>query len=430
MNELHPIIYEGLEETIYYEKLPNGLEVYIHPKKDFHKTVATFTTKYGSIDNKFSPEGKDYSVQFPDGIAHFLEHKMFECEKWDAFHKFAEQGAFVNAFTSFTRTAYTLSATSRIKENLTTLLDFVQEPYFTDETVEKEKGIIEQEIKMYDDNPDWRARFGVLDNLYKSHPVKIDLAGTISSIQQITKEDLYTCYNTFYHPSNMLLFVIGPVVPEEILRLVRSNQEQKEFPETKKIRRFFPEEGAAVNKSSSVIKLLVPIPKVFIGYKESFPIKQGQEILKYELSLNVLLELMFGIGSEAYEKMYENGYVDNSFNFEYTHEKNFGFSIIGGNSHSPEDVIKIISETIEKFKKDSINKDDAERVINKEIGAFLSAINSPQFIANQFTRYRFNDLDLFDVLPILESLTASDLEDVLHVHFSSDSRTTLIVKDK
>lgn len=243
---MRPIIYEKLEETIYHEKLVNGLEVYILPKKGFHKTVATFTTKYGSVDNK--PLGKDGSTPFPDGLAHFLEHKMFDCEKFDVFHTFAKQGAFVNAFTSFTRTAYTLSATSNINENLITLLDFVQEPYFTDETVEKEKGIIEQEIKMYNDNPDWCARFGILENLYKSHPVKMDLTGTISSINQITKEDLYSCHNTFYHPSNMLFFVIGPVAPEEVIRLIRNNQEQKKFPEPEEIQRIFPEKDVKVNR--------------------------------------------------------------------------------------------------------------------------------------------------------------------------------------
>src|SRR5699024_7697655 len=174
-----------------------------------------------SVDKKFMGPERDRPTQVPDGIAHFLEHQMFESEKGDVFHTFAKQGAFINAFTNSTRTAYTLSATSDINKNLITLLNFVQEAYFTDETIEKEKEIIEQEIKMYEDNPDWRARFGILENMYKQHPVNIDIVETISSINQITKEDLYTCYNTFYHTKNMLLFVIGPVVPEELIRVIR-----------------------------------------------------------------------------------------------------------------------------------------------------------------------------------------------------------------
>ncbi|MDG0876203.1 insulinase family protein [Paenibacillus thiaminolyticus] len=424
---MESMVYKRVQETIYYEKLTNGLEVFILPKKGFHKTFATFTTKYGSVDNKFSTPGNNCVTQVPDGIAHFLEHKMFESEKFDVFHTFAKQGAFVNAFTSFTRTAYTFSATSNINNNLITLLDFVQEPYFTDENVEKEKGIIEQEIKMYQDSPDWRARFGILENMYKSHPVKIDIAGTITSINQITKEDLFTCYNTFYHPNNMLLFVIGPVVPEEVIRLIRSNQNQKTFREPTEIHRIYPEEEAKVNRRSSILKMPVETPKVLIGFKESNPKRQGQDMLKYELSLNVLLELMFGNSSEAYEKMYNNGYLDETFTFDYTNEQGFGFSVIGGNSQEPEKLINIVDETIVGFKKKSIKKEDVQRVIKKEMGNFLRAINSPQFIANQFTRYRFNKMDLFEILPTLENLIEKELEEVLHQHFSDISRTTLIV---
>ncbi len=422
------VTYKKLGEKIYHEKLPNDLDVFILPKKSFHKAVVTFTTKFGSVDKKFMCPERDRPTQVPDGIAHFLEHQMFESEKGDVFHTFAKQGAFINAFTNSTRTAYTLSATSDINKNLITLLNFVQEAYFTDETIEKEKGIIEQEIKMYEDNPDWRARFGILENMYKHHPVNIDIVGTISSINQITKEDLYTCYNTFYHPKNMLLFVIGPVVPEELIRVIRKNQEQKTFQGTGEIQRIFPDEDAKVNRKEKFMKLPVPTPKVFIGYKEPNPMRQGPELLKYELSLNVLLELMFGNSSEAYEKMYENGYIDESFTFDCTYEKGFGFSVISGDSPEPEKIINIVNETITDFKEKSIKKEDAQRVIKKEIGSFLRSINSPQFIANQFTRYHFNKMNLFDVLPTLENLTEKDLEEVLHLYFSDGSRTTLIVK--
>lgn len=425
---MEAIQYNTLEETIYFEKLNNGLEVYILPKKDFHKTAAALTVKFGSVDKKFVLSGED-SITLPDGLAHFLEHKMFDCKDWNVFDRFARLGVNVNAFTSFTRTAYTISAASSVHESLETLLDFVQEPYFTDEAVEKEKGIIEQEIKMYDDNPGWRAQFGVLDNLYTSHPVKIDLAGTAASIRSITKEDLYTCYQTFYHPSNMLLFVVGPVSPEETMELIRQNQEHKNFPQKVEASCIFADEDRGVNRSSSVMRMPVPIPQVLVGYKETNTLRRGRELLKYELAVNVLLELMFGISSEAYNTMYNLGYVDSSFHFEYTSEKNFGFTIIGGNSCEPEKVISCINETIQRFKTESIPEEDAERVIKKEIGRFLSSINSLQFIANQFTRYRSNDTDLFDVLPALEQLTQSDLEDVLHLHFSDESKTTLIVKD-
>ncbi|WP_145614081.1 EF-P 5-aminopentanol modification-associated protein YfmH, partial [Bacillus licheniformis] len=223
------IEFEQLKETLYYEKMPGGLDVYVLPKEGFNKTYAVFTTKYGSIDNQFVPLGKDEMVRVPDGIAHFLEHKLFEKEDGDVFQQFSRQGASANAFTSFTRTAYLFSSTSNVEENLETLVDFVQDPYFTEKTVEKEKGIIGQEINMYDDNPDWRLFFGLIENMYQEHPVRIDIAGTIESISHITKDLLYECYETFYHPSNMLLFVVGPVDPEAIIRQVRENQQKKPY---------------------------------------------------------------------------------------------------------------------------------------------------------------------------------------------------------
>ena len=196
-------VYETLQETLFYEKMDNGLDVYILPKKGFHKTYATFTTNYGSVDNQFVPLGKTEMKRVPDGIAHFLEHKLFEKEDGDVFQQFSKQGASANAFTTFTRTAYLFSSTDNVEKNLETLMDFVQTPYFSDKTVEKEKGIIGQEIRMYDDNPDWRVYFGAIESMYHHHPVKIDIAGTIESIAEITKELLYECYETFYHPSKI-----------------------------------------------------------------------------------------------------------------------------------------------------------------------------------------------------------------------------------
>lgn len=223
MEQIH---YDRLQETIYHEVMDNGLQVYVLPKPTFKKTYATFATKYGSVDNHFHVAGGEETT-VPDGIAHFLEHKMFEEPEGDIFATFASNGASANAFTSFDQTVYLFSATENIETNLSTLVDFVQRPYFTDENVEKEKGIIGQEINMYADNPDWRVYFGLIEAMYSKHPVRIDIAGTVESISTITKETLYTCYNAFYHPSNMLLFVVGGVDPEKVFSLIRANQKVK-----------------------------------------------------------------------------------------------------------------------------------------------------------------------------------------------------------
>ena len=252
---MQTIEFQQLDETLYYKQLENGLDVYILPKKGFSKTFVTFTTKYGSIDRTFVPIGEEEPITVPDGIAHFLEHKMFEKEEGDVFQKFSEVGAQANAFTSFTRTAYLFSSTNHLYKSTETLLDFVQQPYFTEETVNKEKGIIGQEITMYDDQPDWRLYFGAIENMYHNHPVKIDIAGTIESIDKITAEHLYTCYNTFYHPSNMLLFVIGAVDPTEMMAFIEGNQKKKEFPEPTSLSRIFDEEPVEVAIKERELKM-------------------------------------------------------------------------------------------------------------------------------------------------------------------------------
>ncbi len=425
---MKPVQFSQLEETLYHEQLDNGLNVYILPKKGFNKTYATFTTKYGSIDKHFTPLGKQDPIEVPDGIAHFLEHKMFEDEEGDVFQDFSKQGASANAFTSFTRTAYLFSSTSNVEKNLETLLNFVQHPYFTEESVEKEKGIINQEITMYDDNPDWRVYFGVIENMFKTHPVKIDIAGTIESISHITKDLLYTCYETFYHPSNMLFFVVGPVDPETIMKQIRENQAKKEFAKPTLIQRFFDEEPESVAKEKNIITMPVQTPKCLVGFKEKGATRQGEELLKRELSITILLDMMFGQSSDQYQDLYDEGLIDDSFSFDHSSEEGFGFTIIGGDTKHPDKLAERIKEMVESFKQTNLSEERVKRAVKKKIGSFLRSLNSPEYIANQFTRYQFNDMNLFDVVPVLESLTAEHLQEVLEDHFQFDRFTVCQVK--
>ncbi len=409
-----PIRFEQLQESLYYEKMANGLNVYVLPKKGFNKTYATFTTKYGSIDNTFVPLNKDEMIQVPDGIAHFLEHKLFEKEDGDVFQQFSKQGASANAFTSFTRTAYLFSSTSQVEKNLETLIDFVQEPYFSEKTVEKEKGIIGQEINMYDDNPDWRLYFGLIQNLFHHHPVRIDIAGTIDSIAKITKDSLYECYHTFYHPSNMLLFVVGAVDPEKILQQVRENQQKKDFTAQSEIRRDFPSEPEGVFREIEKLKMNVQSSKCLVGLKAKSPNRTGTDLLKYELSMNILLDMLFSKSSMNHEDLYKEGLIDDTFSYDYTEESGFGFAMIGGDTENPDRLAEKIKEILFKAKNEGVDFTTFEATKKKKIGAFLRAINSPEYIANQFTRYAFNEMNLFDVVPTLESLSEEDMTTVLN----------------
>lgn len=408
---MEKIKFDQLQEEILHETMANGLEVYIIPKKGFNKSFATFTTKYGSIDNHFVPLDKDDYTKVPDGIAHFLEHKLFEKEDGDVFQQFSKQGASANAFTSFTRTAYLFSSTSEFELNLKTLIDFVQDPYFSEKTVEKEKGIIGQEINMYEDNPDWRLYFGTIQNMYHHHPVKIDIAGTIDSIAGITKDMLYECYHTFYHPSNMLLFIVGEVNGEEIMDGIRSNQESKDYQPQPEVKRQFEEEPSEVAVKKSQLKMNVQTPKVMLGIKARHVNLQGKELLKTELSANILLEMLFGKSSSIHESLYSAGLIDQSFSYDYTQEQGFGFALLGGDTLHPDELSEKMTDLLLQAKTGTgLDEKSLERIIKKKIGSFLRSLNSPEYIANQFTRYAFNDMNLFDVVPILEQINFDDIK--------------------
>lgn len=425
---METIEFQQLDETLYYKQLKNGLDVYILPKKGFSKTFVTFTTKYGSIDRTFVPIGETEPITVPDGIAHFLEHKMFEKEDGDVFQKFSEVGAQANAFTSFTRTAYLFSATDHIYKSTETLLNFVQEPYFTEETVNKEKGIIGQEITMYDDQPDWRLYFGAIENMYHNHPVKIDIAGTIESIDGITAEHLYTCYNTFYHPSNMLLFVIGAVDPVEMMAFIEDNQNKKTFQEPTDLKRLFDEEPTNVAQKERVLHMDVQKPKVYVGLKAKQVDLSGDEMLKHELAVQIGVECLFGRASSFYTDVYENGLIDESYGYDFSLENGYGFALIGSDSEQPEQLAALIKEKLAEAEQGNLfTTEDVERIKRKKIGFFLRALNSIEFIANQFTRYKFNDMNLFDVVPVLETITVQDIEKAFKTIQGEEQQTVFTI---
>lgn len=364
---MEKIAFNQLKEELFHEKMDNGLEVYILPKSGFNKSFATFTTNYGSIDNHFKPLNQTEFSKVPDGIAHFLEHKLFEKEDGDVFQQFSKQGASANAFTSFTRTAYLFSSTSDFDRNLTTLIDFVQEPYFSEKTVEKEKGIIGQEINMYDDNSDWRLYFGTIANMYHHHPVKIDIAGTVESIADISKDMLYECYNTFYHPSNMLLFIVGPVDVESTMKLIRNNQNNKDYYQQPEVERKFDQEPETVAKDKEILKMNVHTPKVMLGIKAINVHQTGLKLLKRELAANIYLEMLFGKSSPLHEELYGKGLIDQSFSYDYTQEQGFGFALIGGDSAKPDELTESLFSILQKSKAGTgLNEESLQRTIKKK----------------------------------------------------------------
>lgn len=402
--------YEQINETLYHEVLPNGLTVYLLPKNDYHKTYGLFSTNYGSIDNEFIPYGEKEKVKVPDGIAHFLEHKLFEKEDGDVFQLFGQQGASANAFTSFTKTSYLFSTTDQVEQNLTTLIDFVQAPYFTEETVNKEKGIIGQEIQMYEDDPNWRMFFGILNNLYPAHPLHIDIAGTVESIDKITAQDLYTCYRTFYQPSNMVLFVVGKMEPEKLMKLIRENQEAKNFPPKQEIVRYFPENTKEIIKQSA-LEAAITRDKFVLGIKglDTLP-QEGTELLRYKTAINLLFQMILGNTSRNYLAMYNQGIIDDSFGFEFSLDREFHFADFSGDRDEPEKAAEKVKEIILGFADDpEVSEMNLDLLKKKMLGQYFQSLNSIEYIANQFTQSLFGDRTLFDLPEIIDSIQMKDV---------------------
>ncbi|MDX1260020.1 EF-P 5-aminopentanol modification-associated protein YfmH [Exiguobacterium sp. K1] len=419
---MEQLTYHDTDETVFFEQLDNGLAVYLLQKKGYEKTYATFTTRYGSIDNRFKKDGQWVNV--PDGIAHFLEHKMFESEKGDVFQEFGRLGASANAFTSFSRTAYLFSATSLIEQNLETLIDFVQDPYFTEESVEKEKGIITQEIQMYQDNPGWRLFFGLIESMYAKHPVRIDIAGTPESIDQITADDLYTCYRTFYHPSNMVLFVVGNIDPAETLALIKANQAKKDYTDRPAIERDYGTEPKEVAKKRFELELDVKTPKVLIGYKDSS--LGGQEQLRRELTSELLLHLLFDQTSSTYLELYEDGLIDDTFSFDYSSEEEFAFATFGMETEDPDRFIAAYEKLLSV--RPEFEETEVVRKRNMMQGKFLRSLNSPEFIANQFSRHALAGTNLFTLPTLIASITKEEIEARFDELFALENRAISIVK--
>ena len=423
--------YSQLDETIYTKVLDNGLTVKLLPKPTYNKTYALFSTDFGSIDQHFVPLGEEEPVIVPDGIAHFLEHKLFEKEDRDVFHDFSKYGAAANAFTSFTKTAYLFSTTDYVAENLKILLDFVQDPYFTAETVEKEKGIIGQEIQMYEDNPDWRLTFGLLQNLYPEHPVHIDIAGTVDSIDKITHEMLYENYRTFYHPNNMVLFMVGNFDEEEMMSLIEDNQNSKSFAEPEELKRFLPEEDFSDMKASDEIKMDIIKPKVTIGIRGKELGLKGKEALKFEVSVKLFLKMILGSSSNNFLELYDNELVDDSFSYGYESDRSFNFISVSSDTQKPEAFEKKVKEILlANTANEDFNEQHFEEVKKSIIGKHLQSLNSLEFIAYQFIEHQSDDVTLFDTVPLIESITFDDLKDAAESIINQDLMSVFRVLPK
>lgn len=403
---------QKLGEKYYSIRHDSGLSVYVFPKK-LSTSYALFGTKYGSIDNCFRTNKDKEFTRVPDGIAHFLEHKMFEsADGEDLFEKFARTGASANAYTSFMHTMYLFSCTENFSESLEILLDGVTSPYFTKENVQKEQGIIAQEIRMYEDNVADACFSGMLSSMYRSNNVRIPIAGTVESISEITPEILYKCYDTFYNLNNMALCVCGDVSVDEVITVC--DKVLKKAPDIK-IESIWSEENEPSHVSESLFtkKMQLSKPIFTIGIKDTDISRDASERLKKRVIMETLSECMFGQSSEISVSLYEQGDIRNPLSLYVDHNSAFSFIEIGGESDKPEEVYEKLKEYIREMKKRGIDSETFTRVLRSAYGDLIGIFDSVGSIANEFLSFIMEGYDIFDYIEAFEKITLDDVNDCL-----------------
>ncbi len=411
-----------LSESYYKINHDSGLTIYVYPMEGYSSTYAIFGTKYGSVNNSFKVDNDDV-IKVPDGIAHYLEHKLFESEDGDAFSRYAKTGANANAYTSFDKTCYLFSCTDNFEDSLEILLDFVQSPYFTEETVAKEQGIIGQEIKMYDDSPAWRVMFNMLMGMYQNHPVRIDIAGTVESIAQITPEYLYTCYNTFYNLNNMVLCVAGNTTVDTVLSIADKMLKKSEY---HAIDNIFEDEPQGVLEDYVEQKLPVGMPLFNLGFKETAGKKRVDE--KTLAYTEILLFLLASSTSPLYRKLMDENLINSSFSYEFMEGEGFVATIFSGESHNPEKVADIIKDYITNLKSNGIDKEEFEIAKRATYGDAVASMNSNDHIANIIADFDFSDRELYTYIDAIANATYDDISDRLSNMLFVDRSTLSVIK--
>ena len=418
-----------IKEKAYIEKLENGMKVIIIPKPNLDKKYIIWGTHFGSIDNRFIMPKTGEEVFIPDGVAHFLEHKMFEQPNGtNSLDTLMALGLEANAYTTNDHTAYLFECTDNFYEGLDELMDYVQHPYFTDENVEKEKGIIAQEIKMYDDEPNWRLYMNAMDCMYKNNPIKIDIAGSVESISKITPEVLYKCYNTFYNPSNMIMVVCGNFVPEELLKEIKKRLLPKEAQD--EIKRIYPPKENSINKEYKEVEMEVSMPIFAIGYKDMEGMENKPEIVKKHIAIEILLNMIIGKSSETYKELYEKGVLISQPDIDYEFSDEYAHITISGESKAPQTVKEKIEETVEKFKEDGLDNEHFERIRRKVYGDYVAEYNSVGDIARMFLADSMKGINSFDYIDEYNNVTKEYTEKVLKNVFKKENMVMSVVKCK
>ena len=414
-----------VKETVYVEKLENGLTVMVIPKKGVQKKYVIWGTNYGSNDSKFVVPGEEQETEVPKGVAHFLEHKMFEQENGiNSLDALTALGVEANAYTTNDHTAYLFECTENFFPALDELMDYVQNPYFTDENVEKEKGIIGQEIMMYDDYPEWRVYLNTLEAMYHEHPVKLDITGTIETISHIDKEVLYKCYNTFYNPSNMAMVVCGDFEPEQLLEEIKKRLISKEA--NGEIKRIYPDEKSEIVKDTIEQTMDVSQPLFTIGIKDM--VADTKERVRKHIAIEILLNMIIGKSSKLYKELYEEGILFVTPSLDYEFARGYAHILITGQSPEPEKVYEKFKQKVAEMKNAPIDSQEFNRIKKRIYGGYVKEYNDTADIARMFLADFFKEINSFDYLEEMTTINEQYVEQVLKEVFDDKKMIISVIK--
>ena len=401
-----------------YEKIlhKSGLTVYFMKKSKSVKKAAMISAKFGSINYSFTaPDGRVVTV--PNGTAHFLEHKLFEGKNGNAFDFYSKTGAKANAYTSNDKTAYYFVCSDRFEENFEVLLSFVRNPYLTEENVEKEKGIIAQEIRMYEDEPGWQGYFTMVQGLYQEHPIRRDIAGTVEDIYSLTPDILMDCYNTFYHPGNMVLSVVGDVDKDAVMAMIDRYFDQ---PSDRKIDKAVISEPDPAGEKYVECSMLVSRPIFHLGFKDNDIDVCGFELAKKEMEVDILLEYLFGKSSDFYLELYEEGLINGEFDCWYDLSDYFSFCVVSGESDKPKVVADRAYSRIKDVIRNGIDEEQFKGIRNGLYGALIKDSEDAYRVANRLVGNALNGTETFDAVEALRAITVEDLTARLTAMFAEE----------
>ena len=418
-------LYERIGEEVFHTTLPNGLPVYIVPKKGFLRKYALFATRYGGMDMRFEKDGQ--WLDTPAGIAHYLEHKMFDTEDGNALQELAKNGAEPNAFTSNAITCYYFDATDKFYESLEILLSFVSIPYFTDESVQKEQGIIGQEIGMIEDNPEWQVYKQLMQALYHTSPARTPVAGSVESISHITAQTLYDCHKAFYTPANMCLVVVGDVKPERIIAAANQILPAKSGPLIR--RDYGAEEELTAAEHFVSAAMEVSMPTFLVGFKCP-PQHGGEEQHRFTAIGELACDVLMGESSPLYARLYAEGLINGSFGAAFDLLPGASYVYAGGDSKDPQAVAEAILAEARRLVSEGVDGDYYRRVVNANFGAALKALNSFESIAVSMAEGCFQGYDPYRFPEVYDSITVEDVLDFLRRNMTRDHMALSIITPK